>query len=350
MTILFTIESDHIDEIKMQELGRIIREGGTVIFPTETVYGLGANAFCDFAADKIYMAKGRPSDSPLIVHICNIEQLNQITDIVPKKAQALMDKFWPGPLTLLFKKKDTISDRITSNLPTVAVRMPDSKIALALIEKAGVPIAAPSANLSGKPSPTRAEHVIHDMMGRVDAIIKGDDCRVGLESTVIDVMHDPPVILRPGGITLEQIAEVLDSVIYDPALDRYDGTLIPKSPGQKYTHYSPIGQVILFSGESGKMRECISKEAKSCVEASKKVMVIGTNENVENYKDGIIFSLGSRTNLEEISSNLFSLLIKADQLGAEIILIEGFTETGLGKTIMNRLKKASGGTIIRCGD
>lgn len=350
MTNIYRIDPENIDKNKMRELANIIQRGGTVVFPTETVYGLGANALSEEAVDKIFKAKGRPSDNPLIVHIYNKEQLNEIAKEIPEKAKILIDKFWPGPLTLLFEKKDIVPDKTTAGLKTVAVRMPDSKIALALIEKSELPIAAPSANISGKPSPTRAEDAINDLYGKVDAIIEGEDCRVGLESTVIDVMNDPPVILRPGGVTIEEISEVIDSVIYDSALDYQKENLTPKSPGQKYAHYAPEGKVFLFKGSIEKIADHISLEAHEQIKQLKKVMVIGTDENISKYKEGIIFSLGTRTNLVEISSKLFSLLIKADKIGADVILIEGFEEKGLGAAIMNRLKKASSGRIVKCGD
>ncbi len=348
MTIVVKIDRENIDEELMKKMGHIIKNNGTVVFPTETVYGLGANALSDEAVAKIFVAKGRPSDNPIIVHISNIEQLDKIVEIIPEKAKILMDKFWPGPLTLLFKKKAVISDMITGGLDTVAVRMPSSKIALKLIEICDLPLAAPSANISGKPSPTTAQHVMKDLNGKVDAIIDGGDCEFGMESTVIDVLNDTPMILRPGSITLEKIAETISTVIYDPAM--IHDTIIARSPGQKYIHYAPKGEVYLFIGQPNDIPDAINKAATDFIHESKKVMILGTEENIMGYKEGIILNLGSRTNPMEISSNLFSNLRKADELKVDVILVEGINEEGLGVAIMNRLKKASGGRIIRCGE
>ncbi|HAE42127.1 MAG TPA: threonylcarbamoyl-AMP synthase [Clostridiales bacterium] len=348
MTRIVKIDKDNIDEEVIQEMSQIIRRNGTVVFPTETVYGLGANALSDEAVAKIFAAKGRPSDNPLIVHVSNMAQLDTIVEVIPETAKILIDKFWPGPLTLLFKKKRVISDMITGGLDTVAVRMPSSKIALKLIEACDLPVAAPSANISGKPSPTSAEHVIKDLKGRVDAIIDGGDCEFGLESTVIDVLNETPMILRPGSITLEEIAKTINTVIYDPAMSH--DTLIAKSPGQKYIHYAPKGEVYLYIGLACNITNAINETASKFINESKKVLILGTEENILSYKEGIILNLGARTNPMEISSNLFSMLRKADELKADIILVEGIDEEGLGVAIMNRLKKASGGRIIRCGD
>ncbi len=348
MTRIVKIDKENIDNEIIIELSHIIKNNGTVVFPTETVYGLGANALSDIAVAKIFAAKGRPSDNPLIVHVSNLEQLERIVEIIPEKAKVLMDKFWPGPLTLLFKKKAIISDMITGGLDTVAVRMPSSKIALKLIETCDLPLAAPSANISGKPSPTTAEHVIKDLDGKVDAIIDGGDCQFGMESTVIDVLNETPMILRPGSITLEDIAETINTVIYDPAM--IHDTIIAKSPGQKYIHYAPKGEVYLYIGQTNDIKDAINKAAMQFINNSNKVMILGTEESIMGYKEGIILNLGSRTNPMEISSNLFSMLRKADELKADIILVEGIDEEGLGVAIMNRLKKASGGRIINCGD
>lgn len=348
MTRIVKIDKENIDNEIIIELSHIIKNNGTVVFPTETVYGLGANALSDIAVAKIFTAKGRPSDNPLIVHVSNLEQLERIVEIIPEKAKVLMDKFWPGPLTLLFKKKAIISDMITGGLDTVAVRMPSSKIALKLIETCDLPLAAPSANISGKPSPTTAEHVIKDLDGKVDAIIDGGDCQFGMESTVIDVLNETPMILRPGSITLEDIAETINTVIYDPAM--IHDTIIAKSPGQKYIHYAPKGEVYLYIGQTSDIKDAINKAAMQFINNSNKVMILGTEESIMDYKEGIILNLGSRTNPMEISSNLFSMLRKADELKADIILVEGIDEEGLGVAIMNRLKKASGGRIINCGD
>lgn len=349
-TKIYDMNNKPINMNEVMEIGKSIREGKTVVFPTETVYGLGANALDELAVEKIFAAKGRPSDNPLIVHISSKDQLDDIVESIPEKARLLMDKFWPGPLTLIFKKKNTIPEKITAGLSTVAVRMPDSQIALAIIEQAGLPVAAPSANISGRPSPTSVGHVIEDLDGRVDIIIDGGNCYYGVESTVIDVLNDPPMILRPGGITLEDISRVLDSVVYDPALDYYSSDKTPRSPGQKYTHYAPRGKVILFTGKKDAIYPEIIRESREQLSKSLRTMILCTDENIEHYNEGIIISMGSRMKPKIISSNLFRLLRKADEMDMEYILVEGIEESNIGMAIMNRLKKASGGRIVNCGE
>ena len=234
---------------QLDQAAEVLRSGGLVAFPTETVYGLGANALDEEAVKSIYRAKGRPSDNPLIVHIADTAAVKDLTDSIPGTAQALMDAFWPGPLTLVMPRSSLVPDIVTAGLDTVAVRMPSHPIASALIKKAGVPVAAPSANSSGRPSPTLARHVIEDMMGKIDVIIDGGNAEVGVESTVLDITVDPPVILRPGGVTLEQLRHVLGNVISDqtPGISDMAGT--PKSPGMKYRHYSPKATMLLIQGD-----------------------------------------------------------------------------------------------------
>jgi L-threonylcarbamoyladenylate synthase len=348
MTKIIKLTQENFTDEDILPLVQIIKNNGTVVFPTETVYGLGGDALSEVAVSKIYGAKGRPTDNPLIVHISNIKQLERIVEEVPEKAKKLMDRFWPGPLTLLFKKKALVPDQITGGLETVAVRMPASPIALRLIELADTPIAAPSANLSGRPSPTKAAHVLLDLDEKVDAIIDGGDCEFGIESTVIDVLNDPPMILRPGSITLEAISETIESVIYDPGLEY--GQTTPRSPGQKYLHYAPKGKVLLFIGESNAIAEEIRKKATFLIKEGLKVMILATDENIKFYKEGVIMSLGSRGNPMEISTHLFAMLRKSDDIKADWILVEGISEEGLGVAIMNRLRKASGGRIQMCGE
>jgi len=349
-TIIFKIDKNNIDYSKIRKSADLLKKGGSVVFPTETVYGLGGNIYIEEAVKNIYKAKGRPSDNPLIVHIWNIKQLEELTEEIPPTAQLLIDKYWPGPLTIIFKKSSKVPERITGGLDTVAVRMPEDPIALALLKEANVPIAAPSANTSGRPSPTQGKHVVEDLKGKVDIIIDGGDCKVGLESTVIDVYSKPIMILRPGKVTLEDILKYVDNVVYDPSLIYFDKDYVPRSPGQKYKHYSPRGELILYRGTNNKVREAIIKDSEEFTKEGKKVLILSVKENIKFYSKGIIFNLGSKEDYETISSNIFKALRKADELNIDYILSESFSERGIGKAIMNRLVKASGGNIKRCGD
>jgi len=349
-TKIFKINKENINLYRLQEAARVLKEEGSVVFPTETVYGLGGNIYSEKAILNIYKAKGRPSDNPLIVHIWNRVQLKELTEEIPELAKILMDKYWPGPLTIIFKKSSKVPDYITAGLDTVAVRMPENPIALALLKEVDVPIAAPSANTSGRPSPTQGKHVVEDLSGKVDIILDGGDCKLGLESTVVDVYSNPIMILRPGRITLEDILQDIDNVVYDPSIMFLDKNIIPKSPGQKYKHYSPKGNLILFKGYEENIRREISKSAEKFTEEGKKVLILSVKENIKYYSKGIIFNLGSKEEYETISSNIFKALRKADELNVDYILSESFSEEGIGKAIMNRLIKASGGNIKRCGD
>src|SRR6056297_332712 len=347
-TKIINIDKKSIDLDKIEKAAKSLKKGGSVVFPTETVYGLGGNIYIEKAVKEIYKAKGRPSDNPLIVHIWNINQLKELTEEISEVAKRLIDKYWPGPLTIIFKKSSNVPKSITGGLDTVAVRMPQDPIALELLEKADVPVAAPSANTSGKPSPTQGKHVVEDLDGKVDIIIDGGDCKVGLESTVIDVYSEPIMILRPGGITLEDILKNVKNVIYEPSLMYLDKGIVPKSPGQKYKHYSPKGKLVVFKGAEDRIKEEINKEGERLTKQGKKVLILSIKENIKYYSKGIIFNLGSIKDYETISSNLFKALRKADELDVDYILAESFSEKGLGKAIMNRLVKASGGNIKRC--
>lgn len=249
MTLIDKIDYENIDDNILQRFADILKNGGTVILPTETVYGLGANALDPDATKKIYEAKGRPSDNPLLVHISEVSELDGLVEGVPDKAKVLIDKYWPGPLTIIFKKKPIIPDRTSGGLDTVAIRMPSDIVARRLIKLAGVPVAAPSANISGRPSPTKPEHIIKQMEGRVDGILIGGECNFGLESTIVDVSGEIPMILRPGAITPEMIKETLGDVQIDPSIMNKDDNVKAKAPGMKYTHYSPNADVAIVSGE-----------------------------------------------------------------------------------------------------
>jgi len=332
---------------KIREAAKVIKTGGTVAFPTETVYGLGANALDELAINKIFEAKGRPQDNPLIVHISYIEQLYDLVEEVSEQALNLMNRFWPGPLTLIFNKSNKIPLGITGGLNTVAIRMPNHRIALELISQANLPIAAPSANISGRPSPTDASHVIEDLFGRVDVIIDGGNTGVGLESTVLDISTEIPTILRPGGITLEDLLTVFPQVNMDPALEVENSEMVPKSPGQKYRHYSPNAKMIIVQGNE---REISNKvlELYNTYQASKlKVGIMATEQTKSLYGDKTIIVMGDRTKPETIAANLFDTLRQFDKLGVDIIIAEAVEEKGIGHAIMNRMKKAAGGSIIK---
>lgn len=333
-----------VTEKEIAEAGDVIRSGGLVVFPTETVYGLGADALNEEAVNEIFKAKGRPQDNPLIVHISDRAQLEELASEISPSAERLMELFWPGSLTILFKKKSSVPDVTTGGLDTVAVRMPNHPLALKLIEYSNRPIAAPSANTSGRPSPTKAEHVLEDLSGKVDIVIDGGATGVGLESTVLDISGDRPMILRPGGVTIEQLLELLPDVEYDLALK--DESLSPKSPGQKYRHYSPRAKVEVYTGESDQVIEAILKRKRELEVEGFRVGILTVDENSEVYKSENTVSMGRRDDLEEIARNLFDSLRRFDSMEVDFILGEGFAETGIGKAIMNRLFKASGGNIV----
>ncbi len=347
-TKIVHIEPENIDEKKLQEAAETLRAGGIVAFPTETVYGLGANALDEEAVKKVFKAKGRPSDNPLIVHISEIEEIYDLVIEVSSKAKMLMKTFWPGPLTLLFQKSNKIPNRITAGLDTVAIRMPIHPVARKLIKLAEVPVAAPSANLSGRPSPTRPEHVIEDLKGKVDIIISGGNCSVGVESTVLDITGDVPIILRPGGITREQLEEVLGQVDADKAL-KGDTDQKPRSPGMKYTHYSPRGEVIIISGNLDDIVETIQKLQEEKEDLGLKVGIMATDETKERYKKGIVISMGSRKKSASIAANLFAVLRQFDEESADIIFAESIEEKSLGYAVMNRMLKAAGYNVICAG-
>ncbi|MCO7122949.1 L-threonylcarbamoyladenylate synthase [Ihubacter massiliensis] len=317
----------------------IIKNGGLVAFPTETVYGLGADALNAQAVAKVYEAKGRPSDNPMIVHIGRASDIGQLTPRLSPDIVALIENFWPGPLTLVVKRKSCVPDRTTGGLDTVGVRMPDSKIALDLITWSGCPIAAPSANLSGKPSPTKAEHVIEDLQGKVDAIIKGPDCRVGIESTVLDVTGDTPTILRPGVITAENIeAAIGKKVAVDPALyvnrprDVSDEEFKPKSPGMKYKHYAPKADMTIIEGSRDKVKTEIER-----------LRVL--NERIGNKVGVILFEERA---FIEAAHDFFAKLRELDKQEVDLILAGAMSDTdGVGFAVMNRMLKSAGYNIVR---
>ena len=334
----------NIEELVIREAASVIREGGTVAFPTETVYGLGANALNPQAVKKIFKAKGRPQDNPLIVHVASHDIENWVKTI-PDIAKKMMDAFWPGPLTIIFSKKEIIPDETTSGLPTVGIRMPNNLVALELIKKAGVPIAAPSANTSGKPSPTVVSRVIEDLNGKVDYIIGGDESEHGLESTIIDCTQTPPCILRPGSITLEALRKFDKDIYIDPSvMKEMKPHVVPKAPGMKYKHYAPKAPVTIVSGELSNTIEKIKVLSASFDQH--RVGILCSEETKGQYHHGIVLAVGSREDLHTIGHHLFEALRTLDDFGVERIFSESFQEEGVGVAIMNRLKKAASYDVI----
>lgn len=330
----------------IEEAAEIIRDGGIVAFPTETVYGLGANALNEGAVKKIFIAKGRPQDNPLIVHVAS-KDIHNLVKEVPPISQELINKFWPGPLTIILEKKDIIPNMTSANLSTIGIRMPNSEIALKLIELSERPIAAPSANISGRPSPTEVERCIDDLNGRVDYIIGGESSDIGVESTIIDCTVNPPMILRPGGITLEMLREIDSNIYIDKALkSKPSENLKPKAPGMKYRHYAPKANLKIIRGKNEKTIEIIKEMLENYIEKNNDVAIITTDENLNKFDKGNVISLGSEKNLSEIAKNLFEALRKCDDIGVQYILCQGFEEKGVGVAIMNRLSKAAGYDII----
>ncbi|PFE53018.1 threonylcarbamoyl-AMP synthase [Bacillus cereus] len=325
---------------QLKEAARLLRENEAVAFPTETVYGLGANAMDDEAIAKIFAAKGRPSDNPLIVHIGTKSQLDGIVREIPPVAEKLMEHFWPGPLTIILPRKEGISERVTAGLNTVGVRMPDHPVALALIEEANVPVAAPSANRSGRPSPTLASHVYEDLNGKIAGIVDGGATGVGVESTVIDCTSEVPTILRPGGITKEQLEAVIGNVYLDPALK--DEKEKPKSPGMKYTHYAPKAPLSIVEGS----REFIQRIVDEKKKEGFKVGVLTTEEYQHVYSADVVLSCGMRNDLASVATKLYDVLRTFDASEVDVIFSESFPNEGIGNAIMNRLTKAAGHHII----
>ncbi len=338
---------NQIDEKQINCAAVILKNGGTVAFPTETVYGLGANALDEDAIKKIFKAKGRPSDNPLIVHIADTNDLMYLTDHIPQKASQLIKDFWPGPLTIIFEKKENISPKVTGNLPTIAIRMPSNEVALALIKKSGVPVAAPSANISGKPSPTKAEHVVEDLYGRVDGIVIGEDCEVGLESTVIDLTVEPPIILRPGLVTKEEIEESIGCVCVDHGIESKTDEA-PKAPGMKYTHYSPKAKVIVFEGDITNIINKIN-EIKEVEEKEGYIVGVLASEETSHHYSGHVMTIGSREKMTTVAKLLFHALRSFDKTNVDIILAESFDKEGIGLAVMNRMIKSAGYNIIHVG-
>lgn len=347
-TKIIRIDKEACLDEQLMEAAEILRNGGLVALPTETVYGLGANALDEAAAKKIYEAKGRPSDNPLIAHISCMEELPALVAEIPEAGRKLAEKYWPGPLTMVFPKKDIVPYGTTGGLETVAIRMPVHPIANRLIKLAGIPVAAPSANTSGRPSPTKADHVIEDMDGKIDMIIDGGDVGIGLESTIVDVSGEVPMLLRPGAITMEMLEETLGHVEIDPAiLGPMSADVKPKAPGMKYRHYAPKAEMTLVDGDMEMVVAYINREVKAALAEGKSVGIICTEESRPLYDAGILEVVGSREHEETVAHNLFAVLRDFDEREVDCIFSESFSKDRLGQAIMNRLCKAAGYHIVK---
>ena len=336
------IDKNKINEEIIEEAGMILKNGGLVAFPTETVYGLGADALKEEAAMKTYAAKGRPSDNPLIVHIAEYEDLRKIAVNIPAETDALAAHFWPGPLTMIFQKTDLVPMGTTGGLNTVAVRMPDHPLAQALIRAGGGYVAAPSANTSGRPSPTMASHVEEDLDGKIDMILDGGPVGIGLESTIVDFTEEIPTILRPGYINQEMVRRVIGQVQMDRGLIQADSKVKPKAPGMKYRHYAPKADLTVVEGSPKAVQEKICALVEEKIRAGEKVGVIATEESIKAYPEGIVKCIGTRADEESIARHLFAVLREFDDCGVTYIYSEAFDTPQMGQAIMNRLMKAAG--------
>lgn len=347
-TEYIVLNPDAPDADAIRRAGEILRGGGLVAFPTETVYGLGGDALNPAASEKIYAAKGRPSDNPLIVHIADMEHLVPIVRELPEKAVRLAEVWWPGPLTMIFNKTDMIPDETSGGLPTVAVRMPNHPVALALIREAGGYIAAPSANTSGRPSPTNAQHVAEDLSGKIDMILDAGPVRIGLESTIVDFTEDVPVLLRPGYINIEMLRDILGETRVDPGI--LDGAaekgVRPKAPGMRYRHYAPKASLTIVEGPKESVTGKINELAAKAMAEGKKVGVIAADDTAPFYHASIVKDIGDRNTDKEIAQHLFAVLREFDEEKADVIYSESFDTPRMGQAIMNRLLKAAGHKVL----
>jgi L-threonylcarbamoyladenylate synthase len=348
-TILLKVNSQNPETEKIRIAADFIRKGGLVAFPTETVYGLGADALNAEAVLALFKAKKRPLDNPPIVHVCNVKDVHGLAMEIPTKAEKLMKAFWPGPLTLIFKRSAAVPDVTVAGLDTIAVRMPRHNVALALIRESGCPISAPSANLAGKPSPTTAIHVIEDLDGRIDAVLDAGPTVIGVESTVLDLTVDPPQILRPGGTPYESLKKTLGRVELNPAVIAEEPITIEKarSPGLKHKHYAPDADVIVVDGKPSAVIDKINELATFHMRRGSRVGILCTDETAEHYTADVVKTLGSRNDLSGVARNLFGLLREFDLDRVDVIIAESVPTEGLGLAVMNRLRKASGYKIFK---
>jgi L-threonylcarbamoyladenylate synthase len=348
-TLVLKVDSQAPEIGKIRIAAEFIKKGGLVAFPTETVYGLGADALNPIAVLALFEAKKRPLDNPPIVHVGNIRDVNRLVREASLSAERLMKRFWPGPLTLIFKRSKIVPDVTVAGLDTIAIRMPRHNVALALIRESSCPIAAPSANLAGKPSPTSAEHVLEDLNGRIDAVLDAGSTQIGVESTVLDMTVDPPQVLRPGGTPYEVLRKVLAEVELNPIAVAEKAMPVEKarSPGLMHKHYAPNADVIVVEGEVSAVMDKVKELAEFYARKGDKVGILATDENVDYYKADVVKSLGSRSDLATIAKNLFRLLREFDFEGIDVIIAEGIPAEGLGLAVMNRLRKASGYNIAK---
>lgn len=335
------------EEEALRKAGNIIRQGGLVAFPTETVYGLGGDALNRESSRRIYEAKGRPSDNPLIVHICRFEDIAEIVSDVPEEAVRIAAVFWPGPLTMILHKSDRVPYETTGGLGTVAVRLPSHPVARKLIEYSGGYVAAPSANISGRPSPTEAKYVTEDMEGRIDMILDGGEVGIGLESTIVDLTVTPPQILRPGYVTQEMLSNVLGKVDTDVTILQRDSGQVPKAPGMKYRHYAPKGELTIVEGDPELVAAYMNRQAANARERGERTGIIGTRERMAQYQADVVKCLGDRADEESIARNLYSVLRQMDEEQVTRIYSESFASQGFGQAIMNRLLKAAGHRVVK---
>lgn len=345
-TIIRKVDRGQIDKAVMAEAGDILIRGGLVAFPTETVYGLGANALDEEAAKKTYAAKGRPSDNPLIVHIAGISYLKAIAKEIPEAALKLAEKFWPGPLTMIFDKSEIVPYGTTGGLDTVAVRMPDDEIARELILAGGGYISAPSANTSGRPSTTTAQHVEEDLSGKIEMIVDGGPVEIGVESTIVDMTVVPPMILRPGAITKEMLEEEIGEVTVDKAIIKPDSNIAPKAPGMKYRHYAPKADLMVVEGDVNDVIAYINDKIKEAAQKELKCGVIATKETEDRYRDADVKCAGTREDEMTIAAGLYRILREFDDDSVDVIYSEAFYSDGIGSAVMNRLLKAAGHRIV----
>lgn len=343
MAKILKTDQNNPDPADLETGAEIIRKGGLVVFPTETVYGLGANAFSEESCRKIYKAKNRPADNPLIVHISSLEMLGQVASEVDEKISRILMELWPGPVTLLFPKNDRIPDIVTGGSNLVAVRMPDNPLALGLIERSGVPIAAPSANVSTRPSITDSLHAIEELSEKVDLIYDSGETSHGLESTIIDLSGNKPILLRSGSKPVEELTEIFGHIdVTDFARGLQEST-IPLAPGMKYRHYSPRKKLFLASSREVIVEVCNTAKLKG------KIAAIATDEICAKSRINCL-SLGPEEALDEIGRNLFSTLRKLEKIEDESGIIMPFPEYKMGLTIMNRIRKASSGNVDSLGE
>jgi len=349
-TEIIKIDAENINLDDLKVAAEIINNGGLVAFPTETVYGLGANAFDEIAVDGIFQAKGRPADNPLIVHISDYTMLDLVTNCCGEQRRLLEllgKMFWPGPLTIIVSRSNNIPKSVSCGLDTVGIRFPQHPIARALIKACGVPIAAPSANTSGKPSPTQAKHVIEDLNNKVDLIIDGGKCSVGLESTVLDITVNPAVILRPGAITKELLLPILHEVQEHSWMTECGNNEVVRSPGMKYKHYSPKAKITIFQGDMDKVVSRIKQEVFDSNSSELTIGILATDQTICYYNIDNILSLGNRNQPESLGANLFSCFREFDDLKVDMVFAEAVSLSGIGDAIMNRMYRAAGCRLIK---